>query len=86
MSCVADLENVLSLAPCLITSEPFEDRLESWLIQVNQHRYIVDFPLNKIAAIGASCVSKCELQLFGNILRNFSLDVRNDGLIVAPGG
>ena len=86
MALVADLDNILSLAPGLIAGEAINNRLQGRLIKVDQHGYIVHFPLNEVAAVKATGVSERELQLFGKFLRHLRLDVRGDWLIVAPSG
>lgn len=77
---------VLGPAPRVVTSKTIEDRLQSWLVIINYHCNIVDKPLNKIAVVLASCVSECQMELLGQLLRNVRLDVRDDGLIVASCG
>jgi len=86
MSCITNFDDIFSRAPCLIISEAFKHCLQSGLVEINQHGHIVDLPLDKIAAVEASSVSESELQLLWNLLRDMSLDVRDDRFIVAPSG
>ena len=86
MSIVTDFKNVVSLTPRLVACEAIEDSLQGRLIEVNQHGYIIDFPLNKIAAVEAASVSESEFELLRDLLRDGGLDVRNDDLVVAPSG
>lgn len=86
MSLVTNFDDILSLSPSLIASKALEDCLQSRLIKVNQHRHIINLPLNEIAVVEATSVSEREFQLLGNVLRNMRLNVRDDGFIVAPSG
>jgi hypothetical protein len=86
MSLIANFDDIRSLAPCLVAGEAIRDGLQSRLVKVNQNRNIVDFPLDKIAAIEATSVSEREFELLGNLSRNSRLHVRDDGLVVAPSG
>lgn len=86
MALVTNLDDIFSLTPGLIASEAIDDRLQGRSVKVDQHRHIIDLPLNKIAAVEATSVSERELQFLRKLLRYLRLDVRNDGFIVAPSG
>lgn len=86
MTLVTNFDDILSLAPCLITGESFDDGLQSRLVEVDQHRYIVDLPLNEVTVVETASVGESELQLLRYLSGHIRFDIRNDGLIVAPGG
>lgn len=86
MPLVTDFEDIPSPTPCVVTGEALKDGLKGGLVEVDHHGNVVDLPLHEIATVEASGVSESELELLGDLSGNMSLDVRDDGLVVAPSG
>jgi hypothetical protein len=59
MALVTDLDDILLRTPSLVAGKAFEYRLQSGLVEIDQHRHVVNFPLNKVAVVEATSVSEC---------------------------